>query len=137
MLHCHLRDVNETLNVVAQFDEGAERNDLGHATINDGVDRINLNELDPRIFRGLLETEGDALTLQIDIEYFNLNLFVDLNDLRRMVDMALRELGDVDKTVDTAEVDECAEVDDRGNGALEAHALRELLEDLCTLVLAA
>ena len=43
----------------------------------------------------------------------------------------------MDKTVDAAEVDECAEVDDRGNGALEAHALRELLEDLCTLVLAA
>ena len=51
--------------------------------------------------------------------------------------MAPRELGDVDKTVDTAEVDECAEVDDRGNGTLEAHALRKLLEDLCTLVLAA
>ena len=43
----------------------------------------------------------------------------------------------MDKTVDAAEVDECAEVDDRGNSALEAHALRELLEDLCALVLAA
>ncbi len=41
------------------------------------------------------------------------------------------------QTVDAAEVDECAEVDDRGNGALEAHALGKLLEDFSALVLAA
>ena len=44
---------------------------------------------------------------------------------------------DVDQTVDAAEVDESAEVDDRGDGALEAHALGELGQDLGALVLAA
>ena len=41
------------------------------------------------------------------------------------------------QAIDAAEVDEGAEVDDRGDGALEAHALRELRQDLGALVLAA
>ena len=51
--------------------------------------------------------------------------------------MVPRQLGDVNQTVDAAQVNEGAEVDDRGNGALEAHALDELGEDFGALVLAA
>ena len=51
--------------------------------------------------------------------------------------MVPRQLGDVHQAVDTAKVNERAEVDDRGDGALEAHALRQLREDLGALVLAA
>ena len=50
--------------------------------------------------------------------------------------MAPGELGDVDQAVDAAQINECTEVNDGGNGALQAHALRELLEDFSTLVLA-
>ena len=42
----------------------------------------------------------------------------------------------MDEAVDAAEVDEGAEVDDRGDGALEAHATLELGEDLGALGLA-
>ncbi len=47
------------------------------------------------------------------------------------------ELGDVDQAVDAAQVNEGTEVNDGGNGALEAHALDELGQDLGALVLAA
>ena len=51
--------------------------------------------------------------------------------------MVPRQLGDVNQAVDAAQVNEGAEVDDGGNGALEAHALDELGEDFGALVLAA
>ena len=44
-----------------------------------------------------------------------------------------RQLGDVDEAVDTAEVNEGAEVDDGGNGALETHTRLELGQDLGAL----
>ncbi len=47
------------------------------------------------------------------------------------------QLGDVHQAVDAAQIHEGAEVHDGGDGALEAHALGELREDLGALVLAA
>ena len=55
---------------------------------------------------GLLETQGDALAVEIDVENLDLDLLADLDNLGRMVDVVPRELGDVDEAVDTAEVDE-------------------------------
>ena len=70
-----------------------------------------------------LRPQGDALAVDVDVENLDLDFLANLDDLGRMVDVAPRELGDVNQAVDTAEVDECAEVDDGGNDALEAHAL--------------
>ena len=133
MAHSHLGDVHQALDAVAELDERAERNDLGDLAVDDGANRVLLDELDPGILRGLLEAEGDALALQIDVENLDLDLVANLDDLGRMVDMVPRELGDVNQTVDTAEIDEGAEVDDGGNGALETHARLELGQDLGAL----
>ncbi len=122
---------------VAELDEGAERNDLGDLAVDDGSDRVGLDELNPRILGGLLETERDALTLQVDVENLDLDLVADLDDLGGMVDVVPGKLGDVHQAIDAAQIDERAEVDDRGNRALEAHALRELVRISAALVLAA
>ena len=132
----HLGDVDETLHAVAEVDEGTEGDELGDGTLDDGADRVLLDEGAPRILGGLLEAEGDALAVEIDVENLNLDLLADLDDLGGMVDMVPGELGDVHETVDAAEVDEGAEVDDRGHGALEAHADLELGENLLALGLA-
>ena len=116
--------MDKTLGVLAQSDECAERNDLGDRAVNDGANGVVLNELDATgSARGLLETQRDALALQVDIQNLDLDLLANLDDLGRMVDMVPRKLGDVNQTVDAAQVDEGTEVDDGGNGALEAHAL--------------
>ena len=133
----HLGDVHQALDGVAQLDEGAEGHDLGDLAVDDGAHRVVLHQLDPRVGRGLLETEGDALTLQIDVEHLDLHLVAHLDDLGGMVDMVPGQLGDVHQAVDAAQVHEGAEVHDGGNVALEAHALGELGEDLGALVLAA
>ena len=114
MLLGHLGDVDQALDAVAEVDEGAERDELGDNALNDGVNRVLLDERAPRILGGLLETEGDALAVEIDVENLNLDLLADLDDLGGVVDMVPGELGDVNQAVDAAEVDEGAEVDDRG-----------------------
>ncbi len=134
MLCGHLGDMDQTLDGIAKSNECTKRNDLGDLAIDDGADRVRLDELDPRILSGLLQAEADALTLEIDVENLDLNLVANLDDLGRMVDMVPRKLGDMDQTVDTAKVDKRAEVDDAGDGALEAHALGKLGENLSTLV---
>ena len=137
MTHGHLGDVHQALDGLAQLDEGAERDGLGDLAVDDGADRVALDQLDPRILGGLLQTQGDALALQIDVQNLDLDLVADLDDLGRMVDVVPGQLGDVDQTVDAAQVNEGAEVDDAGNRALETHALGQLGEDLGALVLAA
>ena len=42
----------------------SERHELGHRALDDGADREVLDELLPRIVRGLLETERDALAVR-------------------------------------------------------------------------
>ena len=136
MLACHLRDVHETLDAVAQVDKGTKGDELGNNTLNDSANRILLDENTPRILGGLLETQGDALTVEIHIENLNLNFLTDLNNLGGVVNVVPRELRDVNQTIDTAKVDKSTEVDDGGNLTLEVHARLELGEDVGTLGLA-
>ena len=137
MLQSDFGDVYQTLNVSTKFNKCTKWNNLGYLAINDGAYRIGLNKLRPRIFGGLLEAQGDALALKINVENLNINFFANLNNLGRMIYVAPRKLGDVDETVNTAKVNECTEVNDRRNGTLQAHALRQLLEDFSTFILAA
>ncbi len=132
----HLGDVHETLDVVADLDERAERHDLGDLAVNDDADREVLDELLPRVFLGLLETEGDALAAHVHVEDLHLDLVAHGDDLGRVVHVAPAELGDVDQTVDAAEIDEGAEVDDRGHSTRQDHALDQLVEHVLALLLA-
>ena len=102
--------MHQALNTIAEVDEGAKGDKLGDGTLDDSADRVLLDERAPRILGGLLETEGDTLAVEVDVENLNLDLLADLDDLGGMVDMVPGELGDVDQAVDATEVDECAEV---------------------------
>ena len=115
----------------------AERDELGDLALDDRADREVLDELLPRVLRGLLETERDALAVEVDVEHLHVDRVADLDDLGRVVDVAPGQLGDVHEAVDAAEVDERTEVDDRGDVTRQDHALLQLAEDLGALVLAA
>ncbi len=128
--------MDETLDVVADLHERAERHELGHTAVGDVADLELLDELLPRIVLGLLEAEGDTLAGKVHIQHLDLDLVAHRDDLGRVIDVAPGELGDVHESVDAAEVHERAEVDDRGDGTGKDHALDELVEDLLALLLA-
>ena len=77
----------------------------------------------------LLQTQCDALLLVVEVEDHDLDLLVERHDLLGMVHAAPREVGDVDQTVHTAQVDEYAVGGDVLDGTLEDLTLLELRHD--------
>src|SRR5436853_234958 len=90
---------------------------------------VALEHLLPRVGLRLLQPERDALPIAVDVEHLDIDLLADLEHLGRMVDVAPRQLADVDETVHPVEVDECAEVDDVRDRALDDVAGVEPVED--------
>ena len=84
---------------------------------DDLADLVRAGELLPRVFLRGLQRQRDALAVHVDVEHLDGDLLADLDDLGRVVDVLPGQLGDVDETVDAAEVDERTEVDDRGDDA--------------------
>src|SRR5690606_35790911 len=93
------------------------------------TDRVRAGEDLPRVLLRRLERERHALALEVDLEDLDGDLLAHLDELARVLDVLPRELGDVDETVHTPEVDEGAEVDDRGDDALAHLALGEVVEE--------
>jgi hypothetical protein len=58
----------------------------------------------------LLQAERDALTLAVEFQDADVDLLADLHNLRRMLHALPRHVGDVQQTVDAAQVDECTVV---------------------------
>ena len=97
---------------------------------HDLLDRVGPGELPPRVLLRRLQRQRDPLAVQVDVEDLDLDLLADLDDLGRVVDVLPGQLGDVHQAVDAAEVDERAEVDDRGHDTLADLALLQLVEEL-------
>src|SRR5690606_31308683 len=110
-----LGDVHETLDAVLDAHEGTERDELGDLARDDLADRVGPGEVLPRVLLRRLERQGDALAVHVDVQDLDRDLVADLDDLGRVVDVLPGQLGDVDETVDAAQVHEGTEVDDRGD----------------------
>src|SRR5262249_3398847 len=70
------------------------------------VDRI------PRIFLGLLETQGDLFLVLVDVENLDFHFLIDLEQLAGVADAVPAHVGDVEQAVDAAQIHERAEVGD-------------------------
>ena len=136
MLLRELGDVHEALDALQDLDERAEGDHLGDLALELVADRVGVDHALPRVLLGLLEAQGDALAVAVDVEHLDLHGVADVEDLARVVDVRPRELGDVDQAVDAVEVDERAELDDVGDLALDDEAGLEPLQDRLALLLA-
>ena len=95
-----------------QLDEGAVVGQRHDAAMDLGAERIALHDIGPRILRLLFVAEGDALRGGIELENHDFDLIADVEVFGRMVDAAPRDVGDVEQSVDSAEIDEDAVVGD-------------------------
>ena len=85
-------------------------------------------------FIELLVAERDALGRRVVLEHDDVDLVVDLEELRRMRDAAPRHVGDVEQAVDAAQIDERAVVGDVLDHAAEDLALGERVERVLLLL---
>ena len=123
----HFRDVDETFYARSNFDECtivSEDNDL---TL-DLVAHLEVSvEAIPGMWLELLDTKSDALLSFVELEDNDVELLVEANNFAGVRYTAPREVGDVDETIDTTEVDE---------GTVRGDVLDDPFEDLTLLKLA-
>src|SRR3954465_895195 len=96
----HLADVDESFDARLELDESAVVRDRDHFATHARADRILLGDILPRIALELLEAERDALAIPIDVENFDFELLADVHHLGRMLNAAVRHVGDVEQSVD-------------------------------------
>lgn len=92
--------------------------------------RIATGDADPRIFAELLEAERNAVLFLVELENLGFKFLTDRDDFARVTNATPGEVGDVEKTVDAAEVDEGTVVGDVLDDALDDGAFLERFEQL-------
>src|SRR5271166_2756841 len=130
----HFRNVDQTLDARLQLHERAVIGDVGHAPLHLLADVVALLDVRPRVFLQLLHAEGDAVRLVVDLDDAHLDLLADAEHLARMVDPPPGDVGDVQKAVDAAEVDERAIVGEVLDRAVDDLPFGEIGDDLVTLL---
>src|SRR5690606_13793931 len=88
----------------------------------------------PRILLELLHAQRDTLAFLVDLDDLHLDRLADSENLGRMVDAAPCNVGDVQETVDTTEIDEGAVFGDVLDDAVHNLAFGEVLNDLGALL---
>ena len=131
-----LGDVDETLDAGFQLHKGAVGDEAGDLAANLEVDRVFLGDLVPRIFGELLEAEGDAEALLVDLEEEDFQLLADLEEVGRVGEAAPGHVGDVEEAVEAVEVEEGAELGEVLDAAFHLGALFEVGEKLGALLVA-
>src|SRR5712691_8396020 len=108
----HFGYVDEALDAGLQLHEGAVVGDVGDAAGEAAADReLRLDAL-PRIGLELLHAERDAVGLMVDLDDLDLHLLADVEHLGGVIDPPPGDVGDMQETVDAAEVDERAIIGD-------------------------
>src|SRR5215831_7744105 len=125
-----LGDVHQALDALLHPDEGAERHQLGDPARHDLPDLVGPGELLPGVLLGGLQRQRDPLPVHVHVEHLDGDLLAHLDDLAGVVDVLPGQLGHVHQAVHAAEVDERAEVDDRGDHALADLALLQRVQEV-------
>ena len=125
----HLADMDEAFNAGHDLDKGTVVGDDDDLAL----DVVTLLEVRvegiPGVRSELLETEGDAALGLVEVEYDNVDLLVELDNLLGVVDAAPAEVGDVDEAIHAAEVDEDTVGGDVLDDTLEHLTLLEMADD--------
>ena len=104
--------MDQTFNAGFDFDESAVGHQIDDLTGNQFAFGIFFNDIVPGIAGLLLETEGDTFFVFVDADDGDFEFLTDGEDFAGMVDTAPGDVGDVEQTVNAAEIDEGTEVGD-------------------------
>ena len=130
----HFGDVNEAFDAVLKLHECAIRHNVDHVAFDLIANGVALFNAVPWGQALLLDTKGNALAFAIDAQDHDLELVANGNHLGGVLQAAPRHIGDVQKAIDTAKVDEHAEVGDVLDRAHTDLLLEELLHKAFTLL---
>jgi hypothetical protein len=130
----HLGDVDQTFHALFDLGEAAvigEVRDLGHDAAALGV---AARDLDPGIVAQLLEPQGNAVALAIELEHLDHRVPGRPRRFRRVLDALPGHVRDVQQAVDAAEVDEGTVVGEVLDHALDRLAFLQARQQRFALV---
>ena len=131
----HFGNMDETLDTGLDLHECTVVGDKDHLAL-DGVTDLEVGvEVVPRMGSKLLVAEGDPLLLRVELLDDHLDLLVEGDNLFGIVDPSPGKVGDVDETVNTAEIDEYTVVGDVLDGSFKDLSLLELADELSPALL--
>jgi hypothetical protein len=125
--------VDQAFDAFFHFHERAIGDELGDLAAHAMADRVTGFDVFPRVVLKLLEAEGDALFLAIDLEDLDLDLLADAEHFGRMVEAAPGHVRDVEESVHAVEIDERTEVGDVLDDADDLVARGDAVEELLAL----
>src|SRR5271166_7049225 len=130
----HLADVDKAFDALLQLDE---RSVIGHAddpAVHVRANRIALRGVQPRIGRKLLEAQRHALLLAVELQHLHLDLVAYLHQVARMRQPSPRHVGNVQQSIDAAQIYECAVVGQVLYRACEDRILAQLVQGFGALL---
>ena len=108
----HLGDVHQTLDAVLELDEGTIGHDVDHLALDLLTHGVACLDAVPRRGLLLLDAQGDAVLVAVDLQHDHFQFLVELYHLGGVADAAPGHIGDVQQAVDAAEVHEDTKVCD-------------------------
>ncbi len=126
LLHpAHFGDMHEAFDARLQLHEGAVVGDVGDLALEARADRIFGADAFPGIGLELLHAQADALGFLVHLDDLHGDLLADIEHFGRMRHAPPGDVGDVQETIDAAEIDEGAVVGDVLDRAFEHLAFGE------------
>ncbi len=108
-----------------------KRSEIRHARnlAGDARTRLQLRDrLFPRIGRKLLQPQRDLVRLRIDLQNLDVNLVANGHDIKRFDAARIRHVGNVQKPIDTAQIDKRAEIHQAADRPAHHHAFLQTRE---------
>src|SRR5690606_19852795 len=129
----HFRNVDQAFNALFQLSETAVVSEVGDFRFNTGTFRVTLGDLDPRIFTELFQAQRHTIALAVEFQNLNVDLVANIDDFAWMLDTLPRHVGNVQQTIYTAQVYECAVVGQIFNNTFNCLAFLQASQQLVTL----
>src|ERR1700686_3516908 len=104
----HFAHVDQAFNALLEFYKSAVIGDADHASVDVCAHGVAMLRIQPRIRRELFESERNALLVFVVLQDFHLNLVADVDQIARVRQTSPRHVGDVQQTINSAHVHECA-----------------------------
>ena len=102
--------MHHALDAVLELHERAVRNHAHHLAVDLAADGVFHLDVVPRVAVALLEPERYALLFAVHFQNHHFDRVAHLEQFGRMIDPSPAHVRDVQQSVETIEVDECAEV---------------------------
>ena len=102
--------MHQAFHALFQLGEAAVVGQVGDASHDAGAFRVTSLDGNPRIFAQLLQTQGNAVALAVELQDLDIDLVTNVDDLGRMLDALPRHVGDVQQAIYAAQVNECTVV---------------------------